>query len=87
MLGLGYTVSKYMDRGIIELLGPTGTQKALYQGSQDIQKLDQGNVQNYALIIAISMISLTFLVFQANFNILLDIRILLVLSISLFIIP
>ncbi len=62
-LKLGYIISKFLDRGIIEMVGPYGLSKTFTKTSQDISHLDTGNITTYALYITLSLLSLLFLVF------------------------
>ena len=60
---LGYTISKVMDRGIIELVGPFGLSNALTNTSRNIASYDTGYVTSYALYIILGLISFLFLLF------------------------
>lgn len=62
-LKLGYTVSKVLDRGIIELLGPFGISKLLMTTAANISRLDTGIVTSYALYIVLGLISILFILF------------------------
>lgn len=62
-LGAGYTISKVLDRGLIELVGPYGLAVFLSTSSQDISKLDTGNLTSYALYITLGLVGLTFVLF------------------------
>nr|YP_009710614.1 NADH dehydrogenase subunit 5 [Amanita bisporigera]QFZ98563.1 NADH dehydrogenase subunit 5 [Amanita bisporigera] len=62
-LKLGYTISKQIDRGAIELLGPYGLAKTFTNTGINIAKLDTGIITTYSLYITISLLSLLFLVF------------------------
>jgi len=62
-LKLGYTISKEIDRGIIELLGPLGLSKSLFNTGNNLAKLDTGIITTYSLYITIGLIALLFLVF------------------------
>jgi NADH-ubiquinone oxidoreductase chain 5 len=59
-LQIGYTISKVLDRGIIELVGPHGLATGLISGSKDIAKLDTGRspLTSYALYLAIALVTL-----------------------------
>lgn len=57
-LQVGYIISKVLDRGIIELVGPHGLATGLTSGSKDIAKLDTGNLTSYALYLAIALVTL-----------------------------
>jgi NADH-ubiquinone oxidoreductase chain 5 len=62
-LKLGYTVSKVLDRGIIELVGPFGISKLLMTTAANISRLDTGIVTSYALYIVLGLISILFILF------------------------
>ena len=57
-LHLGYTISKQIDRGIIELLGPNGLSNTFSNTAINIAKLDTGIVTTYALYITIGLLFL-----------------------------
>lgn len=59
----GYAISKILDRGIIELIGPFGLSTTLNNTAQNIAKLDTGIVTIYGLYIVVALLSLTFVVF------------------------
>nr|YP_008994151.1 NADH dehydrogenase subunit 5 [Jaminaea angkorensis]AGJ71982.1 NADH dehydrogenase subunit 5 [Jaminaea angkorensis] len=63
-LFLGYTLSKTLDRGLIEMVGPYGLSVSLSKGSEDISTLDTGSLTNYALYIMISVTTLLSLLFS-----------------------
>ncbi len=60
---LGYTISKVLDRGVIELVGPYGISTVLTNTGVNISKLDTGVVTTYSLYITLGLLSLIFLVF------------------------
>jgi NADH-ubiquinone oxidoreductase chain 5 len=62
-LKLGYTISKEIDRGAIELLGPYGLAKSLTNTGNNLAKLDTGIITTYSLYITLGLLSLLFLVF------------------------
>lgn len=64
-LGLiaGNTISKVLDRGVIELLGPYGLAYSLNNTATNIAKLDTGIITTYSLYMTISIISIIFLLF------------------------
>jgi NADH-ubiquinone oxidoreductase chain 5 len=62
-LHLGYYISKGLDRGIIELIGPFGLSTLFIKTSKNIAKLDTGIITTYALYITLAFLSLLFLVF------------------------
>jgi NADH-ubiquinone oxidoreductase chain 5 len=59
----GNTISKVLDRGVIELLGPYGLASVLENTAKNIAKLDTGVITTYSLYITIGILSLVFLVF------------------------
>jgi len=59
----GYTISKVLDRGVIELLGPHGLANVFYNTGNNISKLDTGVITTYSLYITLGLLSLLFLVF------------------------
>jgi len=62
-LKLGYNISKLLDRGVIELLGPHGISSALTNTGINISKLDTGIITTYSIYITLSLLSLISLVF------------------------
>ena len=62
-LQLGYKISKEIDRGVIELLGPYGLANTLTNTGKNIAKLDTGIITTYALYITIGLLSLLFIIF------------------------
>lgn len=62
-LHLGYMISKVLDRGVIELVGPYGLSNTLTNTGINIGKLDTGVVTTYSLYITLGLLSLLFLVF------------------------
>lgn len=65
-LQIGYNISKMLDKGIIELLGPYGLSNILINTSMKLTKLDTGIITTYALYITISLISILFILFSPN---------------------
>jgi NADH-ubiquinone oxidoreductase chain 5 len=59
----GNIISKVLDRGVIELLGPYGLASVLENTADNIAKLDTGVITTYSLYITIGILSLVFLVF------------------------
>jgi len=62
-LKMGYVVTKVLDRGVIELLGPYGLSSVLINTGVKIGKLDTGIVTSYALYIVLGLISILFILF------------------------
>lgn len=77
---LGYTISKVLDRGVIEIIGPYGLSSSLTVGSKDIAKLDTGNLTSYALYLMLGLVGLTFILFSPKLmgNTMCDPRLLLI---------
>ena len=66
-LKLGYNISKEIDRGAIELLGPYGLSNYFYSAGKNLAKLDTGVITTYSLYITIALISLLFILFYPYF--------------------
>nr|QIC20163.1 NADH dehydrogenase subunit 5 [Tricholoma matsutake]UIX25600.1 NADH dehydrogenase subunit 5 [Tricholoma matsutake]UIX25628.1 NADH dehydrogenase subunit 5 [Tricholoma matsutake]UIX25656.1 NADH dehydrogenase subunit 5 [Tricholoma matsutake]UIX25683.1 NADH dehydrogenase subunit 5 [Tricholoma matsutake] len=62
-LQTGYLISKEIDRGAIELLGPYGLANTLTNTGINIANLDTGIITTYSLYITIGLLSLLFLIF------------------------
>jgi len=62
-LELGYIISKVLDRGIIEMVGPHGLSQTLTNTGKNISKLDTGVITTYSIYITLSLLSLIFLIF------------------------
>src|SRR6266403_1671853 len=60
---LGYNISKVIDRGVIELLGPHGLSNIFTNTGNNISKLDNGIITTYALYFTLGILALLFLVF------------------------
>lgn len=84
-LQLGYIISKVLDRGMIELVGPHGLATGLSSGSKDIAKLDTGNLTSYALYLAVVLVTLLLvLVSPALFNTtFVDVRLILIVMVGM----
>nr|YP_010192441.1 NADH dehydrogenase subunit 5 [Amanita sinensis]QZN08178.1 NADH dehydrogenase subunit 5 [Amanita sinensis] len=85
-LKLGYTISKQIDRGSIELLGPYGLAKTITNTGINISKLDTGIITTYSLYITIGLLSLLFLVFAPvliDTNMISEIRLIIIYFASL----
>ena len=61
-LKLGYVISKVLDRGVIELLGPYGISNMFVNTGLFINKSDTGIVTTYALYTTLSLLFLIFIV-------------------------
>jgi NADH-ubiquinone oxidoreductase chain 5 len=62
-LQTGYLISKEIDRGAIELLGPYGLANFFSNTGINIAKLDTGIITTYSLYITIGLLTLLFLIF------------------------
>ena len=85
---LGYKISKEIDRGVIELLGPHGISNTIINFGKNLSKFDTGIITTYALYFTLGLIfllSIVFstLIFDMSINDLF--RIIIILVISLFI--
>jgi NADH-ubiquinone oxidoreductase chain 5 len=88
-LQLGYYISKIIDRGIIELVGPYGLSNSLINTGKNIAKLDTGIITTYGLYIILGLIILILVVFFPLLfeNILVEPRVVIILFLSLLIQP
>jgi len=66
-LKLAYKISKEIDRGAIELLGPYGLSNYLNNTGKNLAKLDTGIITTYSLYITLGLLVLLFLVFAPLF--------------------
>jgi NADH-ubiquinone oxidoreductase chain 5 len=83
---LGYNISKQIDRGAIELMGPFGLSTTIYNISKNISKLDTGIITTYALYITIGLLFFitfvfSYIIFDISVNELLRLIIILIFSI------
>jgi len=62
-LKIGYTISKVLDRGVIEFIGPYGFAATLNQTALSISTSDSRIISNYANYIIFNALCLIFLVF------------------------
>lgn len=62
-LRLGHVISKVMDRGVIELVGPYGFSNVLTNAGRSVASYDTGVITSYALYIILGLISFIFLLF------------------------
>jgi NADH-ubiquinone oxidoreductase chain 5 len=63
-LKLGYTISKILDKGVIEVVGPHGLSSVLTDTGLNVAKLDTGVVTTYSLYICLGLLTLLYLVFS-----------------------
>jgi NADH-ubiquinone oxidoreductase chain 5 len=64
---LGYTISKEIDRGAIEFLGPYGLSNYFNNTGKNLATLDTGIITTYSLYITLALLALLFLVFAPLF--------------------
>jgi NADH dehydrogenase subunit 5 C-terminus len=62
-MSLGYILSKYLDRGALEYLGPNGLTMLNNNLSARLNKLDDGIITNYASYMIISILFINILLF------------------------
>ena len=86
-LGIGYIVSKQLDRGIVEQLFGYGLTSGLKDASQKVAKLDNGTLPSYAVYFALSLVLLTILLIAPILSVLDISSISLLQNISSFIDP
>ena len=60
-LGIGYIVSKQLDRGIVEMLFGYGLASGLRSSSEKVATLDNGTLPSYAIYFAFALVTLTLL--------------------------
>jgi len=60
---LGYNISKILDRGFIEMVGPYGLSNNFYNLANKISKLDTGIITTYAIYFTLAALTFIFLVF------------------------
>jgi|SRR5271154_1186106 len=65
-LQFSYTISKHLDRGVIELVGPYGLTNLLSNLSIKISKLDTGIITTYGTYFIISVIFLIYFIFGST---------------------
>jgi NADH-ubiquinone oxidoreductase chain 5 len=80
-LNTAYYISKEIDRGAIEMLGPYGLANNFYNTGKNIAKLDTGIITTYSLYIVIGLLSLLFIIFAPvliDTSILVEIRLVII---------
>ena len=85
-LQTGYNISKVLDRGVIELVGPHGLATLLTNTGSNIAKLDTGVITTYSLYITLGLLSLLFIVFSPillDTSLLSEMRLMIIYIISL----
>lgn len=65
-LSLSYGITKYLDKGLIETMGPYGLSHGAYALSRQLSFLDTGIITTYALYIALGILSLIFVAFSTH---------------------
>lgn len=61
-LGLGYGISKLIDRGILESIGPYGFQTSFVKAANSVVTYNTAIITDYAIYIVLGMLSVTILV-------------------------
>jgi NADH-ubiquinone oxidoreductase chain 5 len=79
ILNFGYLTLKVVDRGALELVGPTGLTNLFSATSRNLASVDSGYIPNYALYIILAVITMTASVLYLD-----DARLLLVFVSTLF---
>jgi NADH-ubiquinone oxidoreductase chain 5 len=64
-LHISYAISKLLDRGVIEIIGPYGLSYSLNTIGKKIGKLDTGIITTYGLYLILGLIILTYIVFNS----------------------
>lgn len=59
-----YDISRFLDRGIMELVGPYGISSILTNTGSNISKLDTGIVTTYSLYMTLSLLFILFMMFS-----------------------
>jgi len=80
-LKLGYTISKILDRGVIELVGPYGLSSALNKTALSISMSDTRVISTYSTYIIFNALCLIFIVFAPiliNSSLLFEIRLIII---------
>ena len=88
-LKLGYNISKILDKGVIELIGPHGLSSSLTKTGINIAKLDTGVITTYSLYITLGLLSLLFLIYApilVNTSLLSEMRLIIIYISSLILI-
>ena len=60
---IGYIISKVLDRGVIELIGPYGFSATLNQTALSISKSDSRIISTYSTYLIFNSLCLIFIVF------------------------
>lgn len=66
VLTLGGQLTKILDKGSVELVGPYGLEKGLISLSKSLNKLSTGIVTSYALYILVGLISFIFIIYLSE---------------------
>jgi NADH-ubiquinone oxidoreductase chain 5 len=80
-LKIGYTISKILDRGVIELVGPYGLSSTLNKTAISISTSDNRVISTYSTYIIFNILCLIFLVFAPmliNSSLLFEIRLIII---------
>lgn len=85
-LKLANNISKILDKGVIELIGPYGLSSSITNTGINISKLDTGVITTYSLYITLGLLSLLFLIYTpilVNTSLLSEMRLIIIYSSSL----
>ena len=63
-LKVGFAISKLLDKGIIELIGPFGLTVGTYSTSHLLSRVDTGVITTYALFITLGLIAILLILFS-----------------------
>lgn len=80
---LGHIISKTLDRGVIELIGPFGLTTSLTITAHQIARYDTGLVTTYSLYMVLGLLSIIFYVFVLGTGTDVDLSLIIVFLISL----
>jgi len=85
-LNFGYTISKLLDRGFIEMVGPYGLSIKFYNLANNISKLDTGIVTTYAIyftLAALTVISVVFANLLFDNSLFVEIRLIIIYLVTI----
>ena len=68
VLNQSYSISKVLDRGIIEQLGPKGLSQTIYSTSRSLSENDTGLITDYAFYIAVGIVVFTNVVLNSVYG-------------------
>jgi NADH-ubiquinone oxidoreductase chain 5 len=86
-LNLGYIISKVLDRGVMELVGPYGLSSALNKTALSISQSDDRVISTYSTYIIFNTLCLIFIIFAPiliSSSLLFEIRLIIIYTASAF---